>query len=73
MKNSVYREFADSLLSLTPDNPLNAEDIETTVKTKGLESFIRETSGQTSELIEIAELLICLKNGGEQSEPELSV
>ena len=73
LNDSIYKKFADSLLSLVEDIPMNAEDIETVIKTYGLESFIRESSAQTSELIEIVELLIRTKNGGVQHEPELSV
>ena len=73
MDYTLYQKFADSMLSLVTDFPMNAEEIETAIKTQGLDRFIRNISGQAFELFEIAELLLIMENGGERLESELSI
>jgi len=63
MKNRVLREFSVAALSIDPDIPMSAKEIESTVKTFGLEHFIRKTGGHAADLAETVELLSRLSKG----------
>jgi len=59
-----YKQFADSLLSLVPDFPMDADEIVRHIKIKAFDSFIAVADGFDSEISEIAELLIQHGKGG---------
>ena len=66
MNDYHYKQFADSLLSLVPDFPMDADEIVRHIKTKGVDSFIAVADGFDPGISEVAELLIQHGKGGAQ-------
>ena len=64
MDDYVYKQFADALLSLLPDFPIEADEISSYIKTLGLEGFSDIADGYDNGLIETVELIIKSEKGG---------
>jgi len=68
LNDNTYKQFANSLLSLIPDFPMNANEIEMLVKNQGLDSFISIADEYDMGISELVDLLICPGKGGAQHE-----
>ena len=64
MNDRLYRQFANSLLSIAPDFPMDVDDIEMLVRTQGLESFISIADRYDEGISKIIDLLISQGKGG---------
>jgi hypothetical protein len=69
LNDRLYRQFAESLLSIAPGFPMNADDIEVLVREQGLDSFINIADRYDEGISEIIDLLIHPGNGGILHEP----
>ena len=64
LNKRLYRQFADSLLSIAPDFPMDAGEIEMLIRTQGLKSFISIADRYDEGISEIMDLLIRPCKGG---------
>ena len=64
MNDNIYMQFAESLLSIAPDFPMDAAEIEMFVRTKGLRSFTRIADCYDPGLSKVVGLLAALGKGG---------
>jgi len=64
MTGNTHRRFAYTLLTLIPDFPLNTKEIQTAIRTKGIEGFIQSAGEKANELAEISRLLSQVNNNG---------
>ena len=69
MNERLYKQFADSLLSLVPSFPMDATEIEMLVRTQGLKSFISVADEYDMGITEVVELLLHLGKGGDPHGP----
>lgn len=64
MIEDYYKQFAETLLYLSPRFPLDAEGVAYHIKTSGLESFVKLANGYDEGILESVELLMRLGKGG---------
>jgi hypothetical protein len=57
MDNETLARLAASILTLAPDFPMCAEEIQERVKARGIDGFLREAGGHAAALSQITELL----------------
>ena len=65
MNECLYKQFADTLLSLVPSFPMDATEIEMLVRTQGLKSFISIADEYDMGITEVVELMLHFGKGGE--------
>ena len=64
MNDSIHQRFADSLLSLAPDFPMDKNEIVQHFQTNGFVGVITIINGYDPGISELAELLIRSDRGG---------
>jgi len=64
MNDGILKQFAAAMLTVGPDIPMSAQEIESEIKESGLGNFMERAGGQAAELAETAELLSRLGGGG---------
>lgn len=68
MSNETYGDIISrlsaSILTLAPDIPMGAEELQAQITARGIDGFIRDAGGHVAALSEIAELLSRPGKGG---------
>jgi len=64
LNDYIFKQFADYLLLLVPNFPMEATEIEMLVKNQGLESFIQIADGYDMGISEVVDLLLHSCKGG---------
>jgi len=65
LNKDIYKRFAAAFLAIAPNFPLDAAEIETLVKTRGLDGFALIADGYGVEILEIADLLTSCGEGAQ--------
>ena len=68
MTDNQCKRFIKALYDLSPNKQFNPGRSLSVLKTQGLDGFMRSADGNTAELVEIAELLICMEKRGVHDE-----
>jgi hypothetical protein len=63
MTEKQCKRFIKAICDLSPDKPFNPGRSLSALKTQGLDKFIQGADSNTTELAEIAELLIRMERG----------
>ena len=64
MNELKIRQLAEAFLTVVPDFPMGAEEMQARIKEHGLADFIRGAGGDAAELAEAAGLFSRLDKGG---------
>ena len=64
LNDSIHQQFADSLLSLAPDIPMDKNEIVQRFQSNGFSGVITIINGYDPEIFEVTELLTRLGRGG---------
>ena len=69
MNDTAIEKFADLLITLAPDVPMDSHKIKQKLRTQGLDALFDDCDSHFASLAETAELLISLEKGADNSGP----
>ena len=67
MDSQIYKRFADTIIELAPDLSMSAEEIQTLLKSDGLEQFSQAAGAQINEFVEATEIIARMETRGDLS------